>query len=362
MNWGDSIVMDSKELLSKISLDSIVDMLTNYYDIEMDDDTDTEALHFRTDCHNPHNEGNFKLYLFKDSKMFFCYSCCGSMSLYDFIMEMENLTFAESVQFAQDFFKIGTTVRGFGRKEVPKKEFVYKKKEVDLNEVLPEYENYILNTFLNYHSVEWLYEGITHETMDKYEIMFDEVSEGIIIPYRDKDGRLIGIRQRNLDKRQLELKRKYVPYTSLRSRITYKHQLGKSLYGIYTNQERIKETQLCVLWESEKSVLLMDSLYGNNPSVAVGGSTISEYQLNLLKTLGVKDVYVAFDNENFEDEKWNKKLNKIYTRIVNFGFNCFVVRDWEQKYLDEKDSPIDKGIEVWRALLSQAREFIIIEE
>lgn len=145
------ILLNSKELLSKINLDDIVDMLINYYDIEMANDTDPSAYHFRTDCHNEHNEGNFKLYLFKDSKTFHCFSCCGQMSLYDFIMKMEGITFSESVEFVQNFFRIDTITRGFGRKELPKKEFVYKEKEVDYNEVLSEYDSGILNTFLDYH-------------------------------------------------------------------------------------------------------------------------------------------------------------------------------------------------------------------
>ena len=34
----------------------------------------------------------------------------------------------------------------------------------------------------------------------------------------------------------------------------------------------------------------MDSIWGDNLSVAVGGSSVSLYQLNLLKELGVEDV------------------------------------------------------------------------
>ena len=353
--------MDFKEILNRISIDEIVDMIVNYYDIEMSDDIDPTAYHFRTDCHNEHNEGNFKLYLFKDSKMLHCYSCCGQMSLYDFIMEMENITFLEAVDFVKDFFNINRVQRGFGRREKPKPREIPKKKEVDYNEVLAEYDNGILNTFLDYHAVEWLHEGISNETMNKYEIKFDLDSEGIIIPHRDKDGRLIGIRQRNLNKRQLELKRKYVPYTSSRNRVIYRHSLGKNLYGLNINKEKITENKMCVIWESEKSVLKMDSIYGNNPSVCVGGSSISEYQLNLLKVLGCERIYIAFDNE-LSDDKWEKKMIKIYEKIINFGFKCFVVKDWEQKYLDEKDSPIDKGKEVWRILINQSREYLVDKE
>lgn len=349
-------LVDRTELLNRISVDDIVDMMVNYYGIEMDNDTDPTAYHFKTDCHNEHNEGNFKLYLFKDSKQYHCYSCCGQMSLFDFVMTMEGIEFAEAVEFVQDYFNISSVPRGFGRKERPKKVYEYVKKEIDYNEVLKEYDNGILNTFSTYKPVEWLYEGISPETMERFNILFDMETEGIIIPHYDINDRLIGIRQRNLNKIQLERKRKYVPYTSSRNRVTYKHSLGKNLYGLNINKEKITENKMCVIWESEKSVLKMDSIYGNNPSVCVGGSSISEYQLNLLKVLGCECVYIAFDNE-LGDDKWEKKMIKIYEKIINFGFKCFVVKDWEQKYLDEKDSPIDKGKEVWRILINQAKEF-----
>ena len=68
-------------------------------------------------------------------------------------------------------------------------------------------------------------------------------------------------------------------------------------YGIDKNKEAIKEYKKCIIFEAEKSVLKMDSIYGNNPSVAVGGSSVSEYQLNLLKVNGCEKVYLAFDRE-----------------------------------------------------------------
>ncbi len=354
--------MNSKELLSYISTEDIVDMLVNYYDIEMDNDTDPMAYHFRSDCHNEHNEGNFKLYLFKDSKMFHCYSCCGQMSLFDFIMTMENIEFAESVDFVQDFFNINTVPKGFGRKKKPKKEFVYVRKEVDYNEVLTEYDSHILNTFVKYYPIEWLHEDISKETMDKYNILFSMEDEAIIMPHYDINNRLIGIRQRNLSEYQLRLKRKYVPHTSMRSRITYKHSLGKNLFGLNINKNAISKSKRCILFESEKSVLKADSYFGENSSVAVGGSTVSEYQLNLLKQLGCEIIYVAFDKESLADEKWNRKMNRIYTRIVEWGFKCFIISDTEG-LLEEKDSPIDRGEDVFLTLLSQAKEFIkVVDE
>ena len=280
------------------------------------------------------------------------------MSLFDFVMTMNNCTFAESVQFLESYFHIGMNFqRGFGR---PKREEIeikpYVRKEVDFNEQLPEYDGSILNTFINYKPIEWIYEGISVETMEKYGIRYSIENNSIIIPHRDKDGRLVGIRERNLDKRQVEvLGRKYTPYTSFAHRLTYKHRLSMNAYGIDKNKEAINEYKKCIIFEAEKSVLKMDSVWNNNPSVAVGGSSVSLYQLNLLKELGVKDIYLSFDKE--EGIKWEQKLDKICKRIYDFGFNVFIIEDVEGKYLDLKDSPIDKGEFVFLELYKNARKY-----
>ena len=351
--------MDSKELLNKISVEQIVGLMVNYYGIEMKEDTDPLAYIFATRCHHSFDEeASFKLYLYKENKTFVCYSSCGSMSLFDFVMTMNDCTFAESVQFLEEYFHIGINFqRGFGR---PKREKIeikpYVKKEVDFNEQLPQYDDNILNTFINFHAVEWLEEGISHETMGKYGIKYDIETQGVVIPHYDKDSRLVGIRERNLDKRQIDMGRKYVPYTSFTHRKTYKHPLGKNLYGINFNKEAINKFKKCIIFEAEKSVLKMDTVYGNNnPSVSVGGSSISEYQLNLLKTNGCEKVYLAFDRE--DGEKWENKLDKICQRIINFGLECYVIEDKEGKYLDLKSSPIDHGKEVFEILLQGARKY-----
>lgn len=357
--------MDSKKLLSKIKVEDIVRLLTNRYQIEMAEDIDMEAYHFKTMCHHEYSEeASFKLYLYKDSKQFHCYSGCGQMSLYDFVMTMEDIKeFSEAVEFVQNYFKIGMAVRGFGRKEEDYEIKEYKKKEVDFNEVLMEYDQSILNTFINYHAIEWIEEGISDKTMSKYEIKFDINTNSIIIPHRDVNNRLVGIRQRNFDKRQVEiLKRKYVPHSNNLSRIMYRHPLGKNLYGLNFNKDKIRETGKCILWESEKSTLKMDTIYGDNPSTSCGGSTISDFQLNLLKLSGCKDIYVAYDNEiekELKDDKWIKKMERLYDKIVTFGFNCFIIKDWEQKYLDNKDSPIDKGREVFEILLKSSQQHFV---
>ena len=349
--------MNSKELKKRLTLDMIVD-LTIYLGGEFNEQMETtEKMVLNTSlCHGG---DSYKCELYKDSLNFHCYTNCGSFDIISLVEEVMDLSFSEAIEFIEEYFHLGIKAqRGFGKpkkREAPIRKPI--KKEIDFNEQLPEYDSSILNTFIHFYPPEWLNEDISKETMDKYKIMFDIESNGIIIPHYDKDNRLVGIRERNLDKRQVEvLGRKYTPYTSFRYKKTYKHKLSLNLYGINHNKEAISQFEKCILFEAEKSVLKMDSIYHeNNPSVAGGGSSLNDYQLNLLKVNGCKKIYLAYDRE--EDEKWQIKLDKICDRIINFGFECYVIEDKEGKYLDLKDSPIDKGQKNFEILLKDARRY-----
>ncbi len=356
MNGGE--IVYANELKSRLTLSMVVEMV-HYLGGEFNEqmETDEKMVMNTSLCHE--DGESWKCDLFKDTLYFHCYSNCGNFSILDLVQDVMNFeTLQESVDFIADYFNIGIATRGFGRKARPpivSRPII--KKEINFDEKLLEYDNHILNTFVNYYPIEWLREDISKETMDKFNILFSMEDCSIIIPHYDIDNRLVGIRQRNLSEYQLKLGRKYVPFTSMRSRITYKHQLGRNAYGIHINKESIIKSKKCMIWESEKSVLKMDSYFGENSSIAVGGSSISPYQLNLLKTLGVKDIYMCFDYEK-NNQGWEKKMNKIYNKIIEWGFNCYYMRNEDmEKYLNEKDSPIDKGEENFKILFSLMEKF-----
>lgn len=352
--------MEKNELLSKISADDIIGMVTNYFGIPMSEDSNYEETKFLTMCHHDDpSEASFKLYFYRKNKSFYCYSGDGFMSLFDFVMLMKGISFNESIEFIEQYFHISGVPRGFGKQQPIFEIQPYTPKKVDLNEKLPIYDESILKTLIDYKAIEWLDEGISKETMERYGIKFDLYTNGIIIPHRDVEGNLVGIRERNLDEKQLELKRKYVPFMDIKTRQMFRHPLGKNLYGIHCNKERIKETKMAMLWESEKSTLKMDTIYGLNPSVSVGGSSISDYQLNLLRKNGCENIYVLFDYEPNKSEMWQRKMKKTYQKIVDNGFNCFYITNENmEQYLLEKESPIDRGQESFEILLKSAEQYI----
>lgn len=51
------------------------------------------------------------------------------------------------------------------------------------------------------------------------------------------------------------------------------------------------------------------------------------------------------------------KLNKICQKIVNFNLECYIIEDKNGKYLDLKESPADKGREIFEILLRKAKKY-----
>lgn len=112
----------------------------------------------------------------------------------------------------------------------------------------------------------------------------------------------------------------------------------------------------------EKSCLLFNSYFGaeNDISVAVCGSSLINYQFELLKSLGVIEIVVAFDKQykqqNDEEwKRWEKKLKHIHDKyggIVQISY----LLDFKDK-LEYKDSPIDKGPEIFLELFQDRRYY-----
>ena len=139
----------------------------------------------------------------------------------------------------------------------------------------------------------------------------DEMNKiAIVSPQRDKNGKIIGIRGRFMEE---DAPNKYMP-------LTYQgyfmaHSLKNNLYGLYENYDVIKKKQTVFIYESEKSVLLMDSYFGkeNNNSVATCGNKISKEQIELLRELGVHEVILCYD----KDYRTYEEMLVLETTFIN---------------------------------------------
>ena len=117
------------------------------------------------------------------------------------------------------------------------------------------------------HSIpqQWLDEGISADTMVKYQIGFYERLGASTIPCFDMSGNLIGIRCRHWNPDEIETG-KYRPL-SLLDGTTFKFPTNQVFYGINWNWGEIERTGHVILAEGEKSVLKADTMWGEKSNV-----------------------------------------------------------------------------------------------
>lgn len=344
--------MDYKELVDALDEEKIKNLLDKL-DIPWQDKG--SYLICKTACHNIDlDEASWKLYYYKDNKFFYCYSSCQGMSIFKFLKHYYETRGIEYDWYTDIYMAVRDCssfagVDGFvvERYKSLKDRYEIKRKEKEL----PQYMPHVLDCFVQTYPQEWLDDGITKETMDKFNISYSISQNKIIIPHYDILGRLVGIRGRALNDWEVENIGKYAPIQV--EGIWYKHPLSMNLYGLDRTYMNIRRNGVCYLFESEKSVLQMDSFSIPNCSAAVCGSNFNKYQLNILmKFCAPSEIVICFDKEELPgEEKYFNKLWNIcqkYKQYCNFSF----IYDREG-LLNLKDSPTDKGEEVFLQLLKK---------
>ena len=312
-----------------------------------------------TICHNPLDEAeSMKLYWYQNNKIFRCYTECNeAMSIFTLYQKFMRVNYDQEIDFyeAEDYVKKCLKHIVLATREV------YSSLHLDSTTykfdarvpVLDEYSPTVMDCFIQYYHPTWLKDGITKEAMNKFNIKFSLGQNKIVIPHYDIQGRLVGIRGRTIDPEEAEAFGKYRPIQV--GNLLYAHPLQFNLYGIYEHQEGIKARKSAIIAEGEKSVLLDDGYYGGlSNTVACCGLSFNKYHINLLTNyLGANEIVIAFDKEfdNWCSDKakaYRARIEKEcrkYSSIVKFS----LIWDYDN-LLDEKDSPFDKGKEVFEEL------------
>ena len=308
----------------------------------------------KTACHNVDlDDASWKLYYYKNNKIFFCYSSCQGMSIFKFLRNYYETRQIE-YDWYQDIYEVvrdcsNLKVDGFVVEKYKSLRDRYGAQRKE--KTLPEYPTHVLDCFVHSYPQEWLDDGITKETMDRFDISYSISQNKIIIPHYDLLGRLVGIRGRALNEWEVENIGKYAPIQI--EGVWYKHPLSMNLYGLNKTFMDVRRNGICYLFESEKSVLQMNGFSMPNCSAAVCGSNFNKYQLNILmKFCAPSEIVICFDKEEKpgEDKYFNKLYDicKKYSQYAQFSF----IYDREG-LLGMKDSPTDRGEEVFKKLLEK---------
>lgn len=309
---------------------------------------------FPTICHNQEaDEASWKLYYYKNNHIFYCYTNCQSMSIFKFLKNYYE-TRNQDFDWYEDIYKVVLDcsnyrqLDGFAPKKYKSIRNVY---TVPEHIKLPTYPNGIIDCFTKFYAPEWLNDGITKATMDKFNIRYSVTQNKIIIPHYNANGELVGIRGRALNEWEVENVGKYMP-VQIEGK-WYSHPLSLNLYGLNWTKENIKRTGVCFLVEAEKSVLQMEGWDFANCAAAVCGSQFNKYALKLLmREARPREIVICFDKEEEpgKDTYFNKlyAIGKKYQNYCNFSF----IYD-RKNLLDMKDSPTDKGSEIFWKLYNR---------
>lgn len=337
----------------------------------------------RTICHNPAGEGSHKLYYYDNTKLFRCYTDCGTtFDIYELICKIKNHNqeyktyysregkqiqrewqIFDAIEFVAIYF--GYSAQTFNFQDSQEKlqdwkifsnyERINNIEEQQQKVELKIFDDKILKHLPRPHITPWEKEGISQEVMLHRGIAYDPKNQGIVIPHYDIDGNLIGIRERTLIKEE-EKTGKYKP--AILNGQMYNHPLVFNLYNLNNSKENIKILQKAVVFEGEKSPLLYASYFGeeNDITVASCGSSLISYQIKLLLSLGVKEIIIGYDKQFNEigDEEWKRWTKKLYDIHTKYGAYVQISYLFDKKdLLDYKDSPIDKGPDIYMKLFKE---------
>lgn len=185
----------------------------------------------------------------------------------------------------------------------------------------------------------WRKEGISDDSLKRFQVKFDSFSNRIVYPIRNLQGKIVNIGGRTLEPDWKEKKiRKY----------TYFQGWGGGMdiiYGLFDNLKYIREANRIILFEGCKSVLLADT-FGIKNTGAILTSHLSYYQMKILAILGCRVTFALDKGVNVSKDKNIQKLKQ----YVNVDYL------WdENNLLSDKDAPVDKGKEIFEKLYNQRK-------
>lgn len=348
--------MNFRELREQLT-DETIKALLDQYNVQPYTEDD-RAIVFPTCCHNLEG-GSPKLYYYKDSKLFRCYTECNeTFDIFTLLQKMHKLrgreiTLRQAVQLCDlDVVGVDLPERDDVEEDLRYLQEISQSNAYTASD-FSSYDRKVLNQFpFDYIGMTpWLREGIGVEALQKFNIRYDSIHDAIVIPNFDYDGRLIGIRARYFKPEEM----RWGKYRPIRlNGITYAHPTGRTFYGIWENHKNIEHRQSVVIFEGEKSVLLYGTIYGNDNNIALAtlGQNITRDHVRLLLKMGVHDVILAYDSD-YEDYDQLREVEKRYkakARLLSPYFNVSYLMDYDFD-LPYKSSPIDGGREIFEKLL-----------
>lgn len=220
----------------------------------------------------------------------------------------------------------------------------------------------ILNKFVPLPHKSIIEEAISPSVCRQFNICFDPVTSRIIIPHFDwvDTDKVVGLVGRHTESNPEILKSLNITrYFNLISG----YRKSSNLFAWSESKEFVDKHKKLVIFEAEKSVMKLATIEkGEGYAVSVGGHEISSAQVDfILKNTDTDtEIIIAFDKDIMikQAEQDNKNmlegseddgdLVSVCRKFSKFRKTSYVFDNYG--LIEEKDSPIDRGVKRWRFL------------
>lgn len=341
--------MDAGQLKDLLTINDVYDLLDELGAAPI---LKGDQITCRTICHGGNKH---KLIYYHDSKKFSCFTggCGHGWDLYNLIEKVFAYDFPNAYRYVASKFNVVTDGYVMGG-EVVDTSFIKKFKIKEDQHILEEISSNLLNSFYKLYHKMWIEDNISIKTMLKFNILFSIKENKIIIPHFDVDSRLLGIRGRALNEDEIQAGKKYMPI--FHKGKVRKHPTGGNIYGLNRTKQDVLRYKTIILFESEKGVMQLDTLCPDmSIGGAVSGSSLTDEQVRIIRGLEIENVILALDKEFSDPEEelfYKKKVKAGFIDKLLPYFKVSVI--WDQDNLLElKDSPTDKGLEVFETLFKK---------
>lgn len=323
------MTVELKELIQSVD---IVEYISQFVELEKRNDE-----WWGLSCFKDEKTPSFSVR--KDPPVFFDYSSGIGGNLYTFVKYYFNCSSKEAIEILKKYTgfdgKLAEKPRSLSATNVCKRFRNIESTQTNKTKNVESVPQDCMNRFeRRMDKIEvWLKEGISEESIDKFQVLYDGFSNRLVYPIRNLKGEIVNIGGRTLDSKWKENgQRKYTYF--------YKWGVMDVIYGLFENIDEIIKTKEVIIFEGCKSVLLADT-WGIHNTAAILTSHLNPNQLKILARLGCRVVFALDKDVRIRDDHNIKKLK----RYVNVEYI------WDSgDVLGDKDSPVDKGQEVFEQL------------
>jgi DNA primase len=211
------------------------------------------------------------------------------------------------------------------------------KKEESYEEILLT-ENFT-KRFVREDCMMFLNDGVNSNAQSKFGVSYDILDNRIVFAIRNDKGSLLSFKGRTCEKDyKINGTPKFISY--------YPCNNNNYLFGLYENYFDILIANEVILVEAEKGVMQLSSM-GINNAVSINKKNISSIQLKKLFKLNV-NVVLALDKD--------VSLEEIFIESKKFKNLCDIYYIYDNlDLLGKKESPSDKGIEIFNRLMNECK-------